>query len=138
MSAVIQPIANGSIPEFLTIGHVTRDVHPNGSFSLGGTVTFSALTAYCLGLAAAIVTRADAELLTELSSRLPGIAISAQRSPATTTFANRYHKGFRTQYLHARAESLEIEDIPLAWRAAPVVLLGPLVQELTPAFIHHF
>ena len=52
--------SDDGIPEFLTIGHVTRDVHTDGSFSLGGTVTFAALTAYHLGLVAAIVTCADA------------------------------------------------------------------------------
>src|SRR5215471_3182698 len=125
MHSLLQPV-QGTIPSFLTIGHVTRDVHTDGSFSLGGTVTFAALTAYRLGLAAGIVTCADAQLITELPGYLPGIGLAVRQSTATTTFANRYHEGFRTQYLHAKAEQMQVEDIPGSWRAAPVVLLGPL------------
>jgi len=138
MHSILQPIQGGGIPDFLTIGHVTRDVHADGSFSLGGTVTFAALTAYRLGLVAAIVTCADAQLIGELPDYLPGIGMAVQPSSATTTFANRYHEGFRTQYLHARAEPVQVEDVPKSWRAAPVVLLGPLAQELAPECVTFF
>ncbi len=125
-------------PDFLTLGHVTRDVRPDGSFALGGTVTFAALTAYHLGLAAAIVSRADQQLIPDLSAHLPNIALQIQPSPETTTFANRYREGFRTQYLHARADSLEASDVPVQWREAPIVLLGPLAQELSPDIVSLF
>ena len=137
--SLIQPIQDNRTPEFLAIGHVTRDVHPDGSYSLGGTVTFAAVTAHRLGLAAAIVTCADEKLLKELPARLPTIGIAARLSPATTTFINQYHAaGFRTQYLRARAESQQREDVPAAWLNAPVVLLGPLAQELDPEFVTLF
>src|SRR2546427_816711 len=42
---ILQPVQDGVAPEFLTIGHVTRDIFPDGSFSLGGTATFAAITA---------------------------------------------------------------------------------------------
>lgn len=130
MPSLLQPLQNGGTPEFLTIGHVTRDVHPDGSFSIGGTVTFAALTAYQIGLAVAIVTCADAEVLAELPSHLPQIGLAGHTSPATTTFANQYHEGFRIQYLHARADLITPKDIPDSWRTAPIILLGPLAQEL--------
>jgi len=135
---IFQPVQDGGIPEFLTIGHVTRDIHADGSFSLGGTVTFAALTAYRLGLAAAIVTRATAQLLSELPLHLPGIGLAGHASPETTTFVNHYHEGLRTQYLQARAGQQDIEDVPHSWRSAPVVLLGPLAQELAPDFVTFF
>src|SRR5438067_5427287 len=138
MSAIIQPILNDDAPEFLTIGHVTRDVHNDGSFSLGGTVSFAALTAYHLGLAAALVTCADAQWIAELPARLPGIGLAVRSCSATTTFVNQYTDGFRIQYLRDRAESLVVEDVPLTWRNAPIVLLGPLAQELTAEFIMLF
>jgi len=138
MSSIIQPIQNGGVPEFLAIGHVTRDVQPAGSFSLGGTVTFAAVTASRLGLTAAIVTCVDSQILTELPAHLPGIGLSVHPSPATTTFANQYHDGFRIQYLRDRAESLNIEDVPGSWRSAPVVLLGPVAQELPLEFVTLF
>ena len=127
-----------STPEFLTLGHVTRDLRPDNSFTLGGTVTYAALTAYHLGLAAGVVTCADANLIVDLPNFLPGIALQTRPSTASTTFANRYTDGFRVQYLHDRADSLHESDVPAAWRSAPIVLLGPLAQELSPDFMHLF
>jgi sugar/nucleoside kinase (ribokinase family) len=126
------------IPEFLAVGHVTRDLHPDGSFSPGGTVTFAALTAYHLGLAAGVVTRADVQLITQLPSYLPSIALCVRPSQESTTFANQYQDGFRIQYLYARAADLEEADVPSEWRQAPIVLLGPLAQELSPSFVTLF
>ncbi|HWZ20657.1 MAG TPA: PfkB family carbohydrate kinase, partial [Ktedonobacteraceae bacterium] len=96
------------------------------------------LTAYRLGLVAAITTCADAELQAELPVRLPEIGLALRTSTATTAFVNTYHEGFRTQYLRARADQLQLEDVPEAWRKAPIVLFGPLDQELSPSFIGHF
>ena len=124
-------LSSERVPDFLTIGHVTRDIHSDGSFSLGGTVTFAAVTAYRLGLAAAIVTCADPSLMSDLQTFLPDIDLSVRPSAMTTTFANQYSDGFRTQYLRARAAEQEIEDVPVTWRASPIVLLGPLAQELS-------
>jgi len=127
-----------STPELLAIGHVTRDMHPDGSFSLGGTVTFAALVAKHLGLAAGVVTCADAELQAVLPAHLPHIALHAQLSAQSTTFANFYQGGFRTQYLHTRGTPLQLTDVPSDWLAAPIVLFAPLAQELDPAFVTLF
>jgi len=124
--------------QFLTLGHVTRDLHPDGSFSLGGTVTFAALTAYRLGLVAGIVTCASPDIIQELAHTLPDIALAVRPTAETTTFVNQYMQGFRTQYLQARADALQTTDVPLVWRDAPIVLLGPLVQEITPELVALF
>lgn len=129
-ATLLRPAPDGRCPSFLAIGHVTHDLLPDLSFALGGTVTFAALTAYHLGLVSALVTCADDRLLTELPALLPGIALAARSSPATTTFENSYTDGFRTQYLRARATQLAFTDIPSTWLAAPLVLLGPLAQEI--------
>lgn len=125
-------------PEFLAIGHVTRDLRSDGTFSPGGTVTFAALTASHLGLASAIITRADPSLIALLPTFLPAISLHALPSSQTTTFANHYQDGFRTQYLYARAEQLQPADVPADWRDAPIVLLGPLAQEISPEFVSLF
>ncbi|MDQ2886098.1 MAG: PfkB family carbohydrate kinase [Chloroflexota bacterium] len=125
-------------PDFLTIGHVTRDLYSDGTFSPGGTVTFAALTAYRLGLATGVVTRADAEMSAALPTLLPSIALHVLPSGQTTTFANQYKEGFRTQYLYARADPFQPTDVPDAWRNAPIVLLGPLAQEIRPEFVALF
>jgi sugar/nucleoside kinase (ribokinase family) len=138
MSSILQPIKKDTAPDFLTIGHVTRDILPDRTFSLGGTVTFAALTAYRLGLVAAITTCSGAELLSDLPALLPDIGLAVRTSPATTAFVNTYHEGFRTQYLRARADQLQLEDVPEAWHKAPVVLFAPLDQELSPSLVRLF
>jgi 1D-myo-inositol 3-kinase len=131
--------AYSASPNFLAIGHVTKDLHPDGTFSLGGTVTFAALAAYRLGLVPTIVTSADADLLSRLPSLLsPAIPVQAIPSAETSTFVNVYAQGFRTQYLRARASTIQPEHIPTTWRDLPVVLLGPLAQELTPEILSVF
>lgn len=138
MSSILQPLKKDTVPDFLTIGHVTRDILPDQSFLLGGTVTFAALTAYRLGLVAAITTCSDADLVAELPARLAKIGLAVRISTASTAFVNIYNEGFRTQYLRARADQLQLEDVPEAWRQASIVLFGPLDQELSPSFIKHF
>jgi 1D-myo-inositol 3-kinase len=133
---LLYPLPGGQPPTFLTIGHVARDHLPDGSFTLGGTVTFAACTASRLGLAAGMVTCADEDLLRDLPSLFPQIALAAVVAPVTTVFENSYHQGFRIQYLRACAPALTSADIPATWLQAPVLLLAPLAQEIPPALIH--
>jgi 1D-myo-inositol 3-kinase len=125
-------VSEGEAPQFLAIGHVARDLLPDGGWRLGGTVTFAALTARNLGLRVAIITSASPEVLGALKAALPGIAIAALPAPSSTTFENIYSDTGRRQYLRASALPLTPEDIPLAWRAAPLVLLGPIAREVDP------
>jgi 1D-myo-inositol 3-kinase len=137
MSAPLFQSTRGELPPaFLTIGHITRDLLPEHGFTPGGTVTFAALTAQNLGLVAALVTCADDALCAQLPTLLPECGLAVRLAPATTTFENSYHEGFRVQYLRARAPQLELADIPVSWLAAPIMLLGPLAQELSPTFVH--
>src|SRR5260370_1922730 len=97
MPPILQPVKDADMPEFLTIGHVTRDLHPDGSFSLGGTVTFAALTTYRLGLVAAIVNPPDSQLLPAIPAPLTAIGLAATPSPAHPAIINSYHQGLRRQ-----------------------------------------
>jgi pfkB family carbohydrate kinase len=117
-------------PDFLAIGHITRDLLPDGSWRLGGTVTFAALTAARLGLRAAIVTSAPADVLAALDATLPDIPLSVVPSDVATTFENIYSAAGRQQYLRGRATLLTLAAVPAVWRDAPIVLLGPLAQEM--------
>lgn len=131
-ATLLRDAPGGRPPEFLALGHVARDLLPGGSFALGGTVTFAALTASALGLASALVTRADQALLRQLPELLPDIGLAAREAPVTTTFENSYSEGFRVQYLRKRAPLLSLTDVPSDWVSAPIVLLGPLAQEIPP------
>ncbi|HEV2581552.1 MAG TPA: PfkB family carbohydrate kinase [Ktedonobacteraceae bacterium] len=139
MSPLYHSLAVDSTPDFLTIGHVTRDLLADGSFELGGTVSFAALTTYRLGLVSAIATCADTAWFEFVPTRLPSIGLAGHVCSHTTTFVNRYSgEGFRTQYLRDRADDLLVEDIPPAWKDAPIVLFGPLAQEFTPELVRSF
>ncbi|HEY7356571.1 MAG TPA: PfkB family carbohydrate kinase [Ktedonobacterales bacterium] len=128
----------GPAPDFLVIGHVTKDLRPDGSFTIGGSATFASLTAQRLGLRAGIVTSAAPNLLARLPEALPEIAVAAVPAAESTTFENSYEGGQRRQYLRGRAAPLTPEHVPPAWRQARIVLLGPLAQEVAPAFATAF
>src|SRR5438105_4620094 len=110
--------------DYLVIGHVAKDVAPAGH-ALGGTATYSAVTAQRLGLRTGIVTAADPKFAAEVQAALPGIQIHNKPSPQTTTFENTYGDQGRTQYLRAHAEPLGLTDVPGEWRDARIVHLGP-------------
>lgn len=121
-------------PDFLVVGHVTKDVLPNG-YTIGGTATYAAATAHQLGLRAAIVTSASADLD---MSRLDGIHIHRIPAAETTTFENIYDGWRRTQFLRAVAAPIDCEALPNVWTGSPIVLLGPLAQEVDPAIVDCF
>lgn len=125
-------------PDFLAIGHVTRDLLPDGSWRLGGTVAFAALTAIRLGLRAAIVTSAPLDVLAAVDATLPDIPLSVIPSREATTFENIYSSQGRQQFLRGRAAPLTVAAVPDAWRAAPIVLLGPVAQEIDASIIAAF
>lgn len=131
MSHQSQPVGSN----YLVIGHMTKDLYPGG-YKIGGTVTFSALTARNLGHQARIVTCCGDDI--DLS-RLPGdVQIAAQRCESTTTFENIYHDGHRRQFIRARARPLTCADVPEAWQASGIVHLGPLDQELDDKLVDCF
>jgi sugar/nucleoside kinase (ribokinase family) len=94
--------------------------------AIGGTVTYSAVTAQRLGLRAAIVTAMDAAFTSEVQAALPAIGIHTRSSPQTTTFENIYTDVGRSQFLRAYAKRLTCDDVPAAWRGARIVHLGPI------------
>jgi len=115
-------------PDFLAIGHVTRDVLSGGGYVVGGTVTYAALTARSLGLSVAVLTSAPPDL--DLSCLLRGIDLHVVPSSVATTFENIYEGQRRYQFVHNTASHLGASHLPPAWKQASIVLLGPLVGEL--------
>lgn len=116
------------IPEFLVIGHVTKDLLPVGGYVIGGTATYASLTAHKLGCRTAVVTSTSVDL--QLAQLLPGIDLAIKPSAETTAFENIYEGDYRHQFVKGVAEPLTPNDVPLEWRDARIVLLGPLVAEM--------
>ena len=117
-------------PDFVVVGHVCRDLLPDGGYSLGGSVSYATATAQRMGYRVGIVTSAGPEL--DLEAAFPGAEIVCHPSPVTTVFENIYLNGERKQYLHQRAEIITCDQIPPAWRRAPVVYIGSIDQEIAP------
>lgn len=121
-------------PDYLIIGHVTRDLLPAGE-RLGGTLTYSGLTAAAWGLSVAAVTACSRETsLAELSS----LRIFRIPSEQTTTFENRYRGLEREQVVHHVATPLSPAAVPLEWRASRIVHLAPVAGEVDLGLADHF
>ena len=123
-------------PDYLVIGHVTRDIQKDGSVLPGGTVTYAALTARNLGRHVGVVTSCGDDI--KLASVLQGVEVTSWPAEATTTFENVYLNGRREQYVRAVASPLRLEHIPQEWRDVPLVHLGPLVMEVASDLIDAF
>ena len=103
-----------------------QDLVPSG-WRLGGPATFAAVQAQRLGLEVGVVTRVSREVA--LEQWLPGIALAGRPSTQTTAFENVYEAGRRRQRVPRVAQPLEAEDVPEAWRGAPLVLQCPVCGE---------
>lgn len=112
--------------DYLIIGHVTVDLMPDGH-RLGGTAAYASLTALTLGLRVGLVTacRPDLDL-----TPLRDIAIHRKPSSQNTTFRNLTTPHGRSQVLSGRADCLTIDDVPPAWRTAPIAHLAPVADEV--------
>ncbi len=120
--------ASKLIPDYITIGHICADLQADGTTRLGGTALFASLTAHQLGVRAAILTACAPEL--NLSELPPELTVLRQPSATTTLFENRYHDTGRTQLLHARAKTIDLEYLPTLWRKAPIIHFAPVIQEV--------
>jgi sugar/nucleoside kinase (ribokinase family) len=127
--------AEDPCPEFVAVGHVTRDLLADGE-RVGGTVTYAALTAQRLGLRAGVVTSAGPEL--GVRAAPAGVAVVWRPAAVTTTFENRYEAGTRRQRLLARAAPLSAADVPAAWRRAGLALIGPVAGECAADLVEVF
>jgi sugar/nucleoside kinase (ribokinase family) len=121
-------------PDYLLLGHFTRDVLPDGTTAPGGTSLYASFAAQRLGRRVAVVS-APSELPPELQE---SIAVTFHASPAPPTFENQYTPQGRRQILHATSEPIALEDIPAEWRLAPIVHLGPVLGETPEQLVHAF
>ena len=126
--AVIEPV------DYLLIGHVTQDVTPSG-FRLGGTASYGSLTAKAFDLRVGVVTSCREDLALP---ELDGIKLIRKHSEVNSTFENIATPNGRVQYCRARAETLTYDDIPAAWRDAPIVHFGPIAGEIDPEMLERF
>jgi len=118
--APLQPV------DYLVVGHIAADIMPAGVL-LGGTVSYSALTARALGLRVGIVTSSGADAPLGALDGIPMVNIPAEHS---TTFENINTPSGRRQTLHHQAAPILFEHIPQVWRSAPIIHLAPIANEV--------
>jgi sugar/nucleoside kinase (ribokinase family) len=121
---------------YLLIGHVTKDLLPEGGFVVGGTVTYAAVVAKRLGWRPVVVTAAAADF--EPPACLDGVDWTILPSDETTTFKNQYAAEGRQQVVGPLARAIVADDIPPGFRRSAVVHLGPVAQELEPSLARLF
>ncbi|MBE9479723.1 MAG: hypothetical protein IMY80_07140, partial [Chloroflexi bacterium] len=120
--------------DYLIIGHVSEDLTADGP-TLGGTATYSSLTAQALGKRAAIVTSAGPDLdLHPLSE----VLIHMVPSQDSTIFSNEYLSEGLLQSIRTTAASLTSTDIPNNWRDAPIVHIAPIANEVDNSILDIF
>ena len=113
--------------DYLLIGHLTEDRTPEG-VNLGGTVSYSGLTADALGHKVGVVTAA-AET-TDLEP-LQNLNLIVKHSSQSTCFQNTYTDDGRVQMVFSQAVGLSPKDVPHDWWHTAVVHIAPLISELT-------
>ena len=122
-------------PDYLMLGHVTRDKTPDGAI-LGGTSSYAAVTARKLGCDVAIVTGIGPDIPS--MAILDGIAVECLTFSESVTFENVYQNGVRFQKWSGQPGDITLDAVPGLWRQAPIVHFGPIAQEVSPALVDAF
>ena len=128
-------------PSFVAIGHLSFDVNvvdngPPSHHIPGGAAAYAALTASRHGIDAGIVTAVDEDY--PVGEVLAGIDVRVSTSEHTSTFANYYDTGNRSQVLLASGNRIPQSAIPAAWTKPDILFAGPLLHELPTDCVNWF
>jgi hypothetical protein len=122
--------------DYLLLGHVTVDRLDDQRVVLGGTSTYSGLTARNMGARVGVHTSSAYE--PGLIDVLGGVLVARIPSEYTTCFVNEYSSGKRRQTIESIAEKLTYEQLLPEWRNPPIVHFGPLCQEIDASLVTRF
>jgi sugar/nucleoside kinase (ribokinase family) len=120
-------------PDYVVVGHLTRDILPGGASAPGGTVFYGSIAASRLGYRAGMVTAGAGP-----DAAPAGVEVAAAPSEAGSVFAHSYVDGHREQLVHSVAAPIAAEHLPDAWRAAPLAHIGPVIGEVAEELVHAF
>ena len=120
--------------DYLLVGHITLDTSSNGD-SLGGSVSYAALTARAFGLRPGILTAWAEELPLGALEGIPIVNTGAEHS---TCFENSYNENGRRQRAKYLAPPLDFHQVPENWRNSAIVHLAPVLGEVSPRMSSYF
>ena len=121
--------------DYLVIGHITRDITPDGNL-VGGTVSYSGRTAHALGCNTAVLTSCQPGY--EGLAALADLRVEVVPSEYTSTFENIYEANGRIQMLYTVAAPITAKQVPATLDNPSVVHLGPLTNEVEPEILYQF
>jgi sugar/nucleoside kinase (ribokinase family) len=130
-------------PNVLVVGSASRDIDPTDrrGWRLGGAVTYAALAVARLGLPCRVLIGVDDEAASahELGLLLAaGCEIEYARLRRGPIFDNQETPTGRHQIAHSPSDRIGLRELPRRWRDSDAVLLGPVADELGPAWASAF
>ena len=121
--------------DYLIIGHITQDIQCDGTFRLGGTTTYSGLTAKALGASVNVLTSAPAEVNLDAISFLNLTLLPSEKA---TVFRNIPGEDGRLQYLYSKANQINGTLLPDNWANPAIVHIAPVVDDVDPHMLSRF
>ncbi|MBM4442262.1 MAG: hypothetical protein FJ027_17735 [Candidatus Rokubacteria bacterium] len=122
-------------PDFVVVGHVTLD-RIGDTIRPGGAALYAAITAHRLGLSVGVLTSHAEDFPLEILP--PQIEVVTVPAGRTTVFEHGEGDGARTLRVTDAAGPIGPDDVPEDWRAAPIVLLAPVFNEVDPRVVTAF
>ena len=122
---------------YLCIGHCCHDKTDDKDI-LGGTVSYAAILAKAWNVKSGILTSVSKDFKFLDKFKRLDIPLTIKWANQTTTFENRYADGKRTQYLLARAETIDKNDLLEKFQKVPIVHFGPIANEINPNILTAF
>ena len=126
----------------LVLGAVTRDVEitdtRESAARPGGVVSYAGTALARLGVQTRVVTRVRAQVAVVLLDPLKaeGVQVLALPSRATTRYILDYSGQIDQHKLCETSDPIRPEDVPVAWRSADLIHLGPLHRrDVAPATV---
>lgn len=123
--------------DILFIGHLCHDLH-DGAHILGGTVSYASLMANQLEKKTAILTSVGKDFKFYKLFKKNKIKLINKPAKKTTVFENIYKNKTRHQYLHARSKTLYTPDISDRIKNTPIILFGPIANEIDFGLLNKF
>lgn len=115
--------------DYLCIGHSCHD-KVGDRYILGGTASYSSIVAKQLGVNVGVLTSVGDDFEFFNTFKEKDIPLVYKKADKTTVFENIYQGTQRIQYIHARAEVLQPQDVPQEWRDTPIVQFGSIAAEM--------
>ena len=123
--------------DLLCIGFLCHDLKDE-KYILGGTVSYSSLMAHHLGKNTGILTSVGNDFQYSGLFNKNNITLIIKPAKKTTVFENIYKNKIRTQYIYDRSETIYNTDIPNHLKNTPIVLFGPIADEVDFSLLNNF